>query len=140
MTTQIIWGSLVLCICCFLHLMMMVAWVKVLGKLTAESKLKIMAVKQSVIVGGTLLMIIVANTTQVWIWAFSLIKIGALQSYEDAVYFSLVTFTTVGYGDLTLETQFRIFGAMASITGLLSFGISTAFLVNLLTRLFPGPK
>jgi hypothetical protein len=30
-----------------------------------------------------------------------------------------------------------MFGAMAAVTGLLSFGLSTAFLVGLLSRLLP---
>ena len=53
-----------------------------------------------------------------------------------ALYFSLVTFTTLGYGDIVLGEGLRIFGAFASVTGLLAFGLSTAFLVALMTRMF----
>ena len=58
-----------------------------------------------------------------------------LDSFEDAIYFVLVTATTVGYGDLTLGTEYRIFGAFAGVTGLLTFGLSTAILVSLFEKL-----
>ncbi len=72
---------------------------------------------------------------QVLLWAVVLHAFAAdLADWNDAVYFSLVTYTTVGYGDVTLGPEVRIFGAMASFAGILGFGMSTAFLVSLFTR------
>lgn len=59
-----------------------------------------------------------------------------LPDWNSALYFSLVTFTTLGYGDIVLGEGLRIFGAFASVTGLLAFGLSTAFMVALMTRVF----
>ena len=67
-------------------------------------------------------------------WAVSLIWLNALPNMFDAIYFSLVTYTTLGYGDVTLTLEFKIFGAMAAVTGLLNFGVSTAFLVAVLSN------
>lgn len=55
--------------------------------------------------------------------------IRAIASLEDAIYFALVTSTTLGYGDITLGSRWRLFGAMAAVNGLLTFGLSTAFLI-----------
>ena len=60
---------------------------------------------------------------------------GTLPDLADAIYFSLVTYTTLGYGDIVVGSGFRVFAAMAAVTGLLNFGISTAFLVGLIGRL-----
>lgn len=83
-----------------------------------------------------LVVIALAHTVQVWLWAWALHTRDALQDWNTAVYFALVTYTTVGYGDVVLSPETRIFAAMAGVTGILNFGISTAFLVAALTRLF----
>ena len=41
--------------------------------------------------------------------------LGALQIYNDAFYFSLITFATLGYGDIVLAPDYRIFGALRSL-------------------------
>ena len=64
--------------------------------------------------------------------------VEVLQDWNSAVYFSLVSYTSLGYGDVVLGPGARIFGAFSSVTGLLSFGLSTAFLVALMTRLLKG--
>ena len=75
-----------------------------------------------------------SHTVQVYLWALSVILVGALQGYEEPIYFALVTYTTLGYGDVTLASDFRIFGAMAAVAGTVSFGLSTAFLVGYFAR------
>ena len=79
--------------------------------------------------------VVFAHTIQVWLWAISFVWLGALPGFSEAIYFSLVTYTTVGYGDVTVGEGFRVFGAMASVTGLLNFGLSTAFLVGLFAEI-----
>ncbi len=65
--------------------------------------------------------------------------LGAIAGLEPAVYFSLVTFTTLGYGDITLGEDWRILSALCAANGLLLFGFSTAFLVELMRRLQQRP-
>ena len=60
----------------------------------------------------------------------------SIESLEDAVYFVLVTSTTLGYGDVTLERKWRLFGAMAAVNGLLTFGLSTAFLLDVFAKVY----
>ncbi|MEY8838159.1 ion channel, partial [Cribrihabitans sp. XS_ASV171] len=79
-----------------------------------------------------------AHTIQVWIWALVWVGFDILPDWNEAIYFSLVTYTTLGYGDITLGPDVRIFGAFASVTGILAIGLSTAFLVALMARLFEG--
>jgi hypothetical protein len=90
----------------------------------------------AVLLVGVLVALIAGHTVEVWIWAVALIVLGAVPTMSESIYFSLITYTTVGYGDVVLDPDHRIFGAMAAVTGLLTFGLSTAFLVAVVTRLF----
>ena len=141
---QIFLGSILLGICSFIHIALMVLGIKVLRRVSnpeAPEPGRFRALNL-LLIGFSV--VLVAHTVQVWIWALSFVWMETLPNLHDAIYFSLVTYTTVGYGDVTLDVGHRIFGAMASITGLLNFGLSTAFLVGLFervlsTRLPPPP-
>ncbi|RMF15470.1 MAG: two pore domain potassium channel family protein [Alphaproteobacteria bacterium] len=83
--------------------------------------------------------VLFAMTLQVWLWALLLLKLGALHTLESAIYFALVVFTTVGFGDLILPPDWRLLSGMIGADGLLIFGWSTAFMVELVRRLRGGP-
>lgn len=69
-----------------------------------------------------------AMVIEVWTWAVLYLVLGAIGSIETAVYFSTVTFTTLGFGDITLEEQWRLLSSFEAANGLLMFGWSTALL------------
>lgn len=134
MTGQILWGSLVLGICSAVHLAFVIWWVRHLNAASARYDDLRPLLKITALIGGTFAVIVVAHTLQVWMWAVSFVWLSALPNLSEAIYFSLVTYTTLGYGDVTLSGDFKIFGAMASVTGLLNFGVSTAVLVGVIGR------
>ncbi len=82
-------------------------------------------------------LLIVAHTITIWLWAIGLYASGAFSDFATSFYFSTITYTTLGYGDIVLAPSLRIFASFAAITGLLTFGISTAFLVGFLVRILP---
>ncbi|GGG08679.1 ion transporter [Rhizobium wenxiniae] len=69
-----------------------------------------------------------AHFFEIVIWAVAYRALGALESMEEAVYFSAVTFATIGYGDVTLSGGWRIGSAIEGVNGILLFGWTTAFL------------
>jgi voltage-gated potassium channel len=77
---------------------------------------------------GAVVPLIFGHLAQVGIWSGFLLWRGALQTYDDAFYFSLVTFATLGYGDILLAPGFRIFGALQAACGSLMLGWSTALI------------
>ena len=83
---------------------------------------------------GAVLPLFFGHLAQVGLWAVVLIWLGALQTYDDAFYFSLVTFATLGYGDLVLAPGYRIFGALAATCGSLMLGWSTALIFAAISR------
>jgi hypothetical protein len=71
-------------------------------------------------------------TAGVWLWAGMFYVLGAFATLEEAVYFSIVTFTTLGFGDVLLPPEWRLLAGMASTNGLLNFGLLTALMVEAL--------
>ena len=55
---------------------------------------------------------------------------------EAALYFSAVTYTTTGYGDLVLPQAWRLVGAIEALTGILMCGLSTGFFFAVVSRMF----
>lgn len=76
------------------------------------------------------LWILVVLTCSVWGWAALYIALGLFDGLEPALYFSIASFTTVGYGDVVLEPGWRLLAGMTATHGLLTFGLFTAFLVE----------
>jgi hypothetical protein len=75
------------------------------------------------------------HAVEVWLYAGAYLLIGALNDLETAVYFSTASFTTIGYGDVVLDRQWRLIGAIEGANGLLLFGWSTAFLFSVISRM-----
>ena len=71
-------------------------------------------------------------TVSVWLWAIALRALEIFVTFEASVYFSLVAFTTLGFGDILLPLEWRLLGGMAAANGLLMFGLLTAILVQTL--------
>ncbi|SIO04135.1 Ion channel [Rhodovulum sp. ES.010] len=83
---------------------------------------------------GSVFVVLSAMTASVWLWAFAFVHLGVFDTLEPATYFSLVAFTTLGFGDILLPEQWRILGGMTAANGLLNIGLYTALLVESLRR------
>jgi Ion channel len=77
-------------------------------------------------------------TAGIWIWAVAFHVLGVFTSLEEAVYFAMVTYTTLGFGDLLLPQEWRLLGGMAAANGLLNFGLLTALFVEALRHVHIG--
>lgn len=85
----------------------------------------------------TLVMWLVAGLiVSAWLWAFVFLGLGAHDNLEEALYFSVVTFTTLGYGDITLGKDLRLLASICATNGLIIVGLNTAFLVESLSRIY----
>lgn len=91
-------------------------------------------VKLFLLLLGTLLWTLATVTAAIWVWALSLHALGAFATLEEAVYFALEAFTTLGLGDLVPAYEWRILAAMAAANGFLQFGLLTALLIEALRQ------
>jgi hypothetical protein len=140
LTWQLIWGSFFLALCAVIHVVAIAYLTTIAERFSDHVRRNRPFVRLVTVVGAAFIWITLSHTIQVWIWAKAFLVMGVLEDLNSALYFALVTYSTVGYGDVVLGTGTRIFGTMAGVSGVLSLGVSTAFLVALLGRLLPEAK
>ena len=80
--------------------------------------------------------IIVLHLLETTIWAVVYQWWGLFPDYETSLYFSLGSYTTIGYGDVVLTQRWRLLGAVEGISGVLLCGLSTAFIFVVMNMLF----
>ncbi|GGG51161.1 potassium channel family protein [Bizionia arctica] len=77
---------------------------------------------------------------QTWLWAFTYMLIPETRELfsgvSEAWYFSMVTFTSLGYGDLTLTDNWRILSGIEAINGIMLIGWSTAMMYSLIQQIY----
>ena len=79
--------------------------------------------------------IILLHLVEIAIWAlFYTLKHG-MPDLQSALYFSAVTYTTTGYGDLLLPNEWRLVGGVEALTGILMCGWSAAFFFAVVSRM-----
>jgi hypothetical protein len=67
-------------------------------------------------------------------WAALYTWRDAMPDLQSALYFSAVTYTTTGYGDLVLPPDWRLIGGIEALTGILMCGLSTGFFFAIVSR------
>jgi hypothetical protein len=73
-----------------------------------------------------MIVLMIGNIVQVVVWALLYSALGAFEDFQTAVYFSGVTFTSLGYGDVVLNGRVRLLAPLQAANGLMMFGITTA--------------
>ena len=79
--------------------------------------------------------LVVMHLAEIAVWATFYWWQECLPDAESSFYFSGVTYTTVGYGDLVLPQEWRLLGPVEGLTGILMCGLSTGFFFALLSRM-----
>ena len=83
---------------------------------------------------STSVFLIFIHLVQALLWAITYLflpGIDEIETLEKAVYFSLVTFTTLGYGEITIGSSHRILAGLEAINGITLIGWSTAFMFTI---------
>ncbi|MEM6539229.1 MAG: ion channel [Pseudomonadota bacterium] len=76
-----------------------------------------------------------AHALEIGIWAGAFLRLQIFNDLETALYFSAVSYTTLGFGDLIVERPWRLLSGAAAANGLLLFGLSAAFLAEISVKL-----
>jgi hypothetical protein len=82
------------------------------------------------------LMMAAVHLVLIGIWAVVLLQLEErMASFEIAFYCSAQNYTALGYGDIVLSERWRLLGPLEAINGLLLFGVSTATMFAVMSRL-----
>ena len=84
--------------------------------------------------------LLASHLTQAAAWAIAYYAIGGFTNLATALYYSLSSYTTVGYADVVLPEQMRLLGPLESATGVLMFGWSTGYIFAFATRMLAVQK
>ena len=79
-------------------------------------------------------LLLVIHMFEIAVWAFFFWWEKCLPDMESSFYFSGITYATIGYGDLVLPEEWRLFGPIEGLTGILMCGLSTAFLFIIVSK------
>jgi hypothetical protein len=78
--------------------------------------------------------LLMLHIIEVAVWAIAFALLSVLPDFETSLYFSLTSYTTVGYGDVFLSREWRLLGPIEAVVGVLMLGLSTSFFVATLQR------
>ncbi len=95
-------------------------------------------IKSMKILSSTAVFLMILHYIEIAIWAFVYLlipELDKLSHWEEAIYFSTVTYTTLGYGDITLPPVWRIMSGFEAMNGILLFGWSTALFFAVMQKI-----
>ena len=81
-------------------------------------------------------LVIFLHLIEIGVWGAFYAWRGAIADLPSALYFSAVTYTTTGYGDIVLPPEWRLVGGIEALTGILMCGWSTGFFFAVVGRGF----
>jgi len=76
-----------------------------------------------------MLTLMLGNIVQAAFWALIYMALGAFEDFETALYFSGLTFTSLGYGDVVINGRVRLIAPLQAANGLMMFGITTGLFI-----------
>jgi hypothetical protein len=78
---------------------------------------------------------LLVHLVNIALWAGLFWLCGEFEGFEAAFYHSAVNYSSLGYGDIVMSMRWRLLGPLEAVDGIVMFGISTALIVALMTRL-----
>ena len=80
--------------------------------------------------------LILLHLIETGIWGVFYYWRGLFPDFETSLYFSLGSYTTIGYGDVVLPQRWRMLGGIEGLSGVLLCGLSAAFVFALVNSAF----
>ena len=133
MISKLLFALLLLAICVAIHAVGLTAAIRWVNRRTAPTLGRFWSSTWMLIgvAGWTVLL----HLLEIGIWAFLYSSKQVMPDLPSAFYFSGVTYTTTGYGDLVLPEAWRMVGAVEALTGILMCGWSTGFFFTVVNKI-----
>jgi len=111
-----------------LHVGGMTAGLRWLSSRLATELRKTSIWNRSLVVAVMVLIMFAVTMVEAGAWAAIYLAVGAISGFEKALYFSTVTYTTLGFGDVVLDEQWRLLSSLEAANGIIMFGWTTALI------------
>ena len=86
------------------------------------------------------ILMFIASLLETLVWAITYLALNAIEGLERALYFSMVTYTTLGYGDVVLVERWRLLSSFEAANGIIMFGWTTAIVITAVQRIYFGKE
>lgn len=90
--------------------------------------------KMLILLCSTVAWVMAIAVAAIWLWALAFLWLEVFATLEASVYFSIVSFTTLGFGDVLLPQDWRLLAGIIALNGLLMIGLQTAMLIEVLRK------
>lgn len=87
------------------------------------------------VIAGAAFGLFALHGIEIWSYALLYWSMSAFPTFEQALYFSTSTYSTIGYGDVVLPVGSRLLGAIEGVNGVILLGWSTAFFFTVVHRM-----
>lgn len=136
MLTVISLAGVIVAVCVFVHItgiLIMAEWVfqhrEYLERTASKRRSALLLI---VLFSG----VMVLHITETSLWAVFYYTQELFKDFESSLYFSLTSYTTIGYGDVLLPQRWRLLGAIEGISGVLLCGVSAGFMFAVISAMF----
>lgn len=99
-----------------------------------------LSVEGAMVASGLALGLMTLHGVEIWLYAFLYHALDAIQTIRDAVYFSTITYASIGFSDTKIAPEWQLLGAIEGVNGALLLGWSVAFFVTVMTRFLPAGR
>lgn len=128
-------GSLMMVVTVVVEVLAMAMAVSALDRFVPRLEHLSAQVRTIVLLVPLTLWLMAGISVALWMWAGVFVGLGEFDDISEAIYFSSVTATTLGFGDVLLSTEWRLLSGFLAANGLVLFSLNTAFLFEALRRL-----
>jgi Ion channel len=119
LTLQIILGSVMVIVTTIIQSGFTVAGVRALRRRVSKGFIKSLW-RSTLMLALFVLWLFLATILEVSTWAVLYLALDAVRTVEEAAYFSMETFTTLGYGDITLDKDWRLLSSSTTAKSMAS--------------------
>lgn len=136
MLKEISFAAMIVALCLLLHVAGLLAMAEWLLQHRDHRERKNVRIRYAIILILLFSGIMFLHITETILWAAFYHACNLFSNFETSLYFSLTSYTTIGYGDVLLPQRWRLLGAIEGISGVLLCGISTAFIFAVISAMF----
>jgi len=133
MLKQLLLGALLVAITVAIHGAVM-GWQ--LWSLRHRPHLRSALLSNYIVLAEVAIWCVLAHLVEITVWAVFYRGMGIMWSLELAIYFSAVTYATIGYGDITPPEAWRLLASMEGLTGILMCAWSGGFIFAVVSHLY----
>ncbi|HKR22913.1 MAG TPA: potassium channel family protein [Pyrinomonadaceae bacterium] len=125
----------IVAVCGLIHVIVIVIFAQFLLRTFSPAE-TIKLSRQALVLVLVFAVVTLLSLIEAGIWATFYYFRALFPDFETSFYFSLGTYSTIGYGDVVLPQRWRLLGGMEGISGVLLCGLSAAFVFAVLNALF----